>query len=107
MTVIATLITRHCTVHATDSFITRLKADGNREVLESQQSKIVTVRQFRGMMSYWGLATFDQYSWSTYEWLGRQATGTFDSADKFAYHIADELNKALSSMDFRDPTESG
>jgi hypothetical protein len=84
-----------------------LKADGNREILESQQSKIVTVRQFRGMMSYWGLATFDQYSWSTYEWLGRQATGKFHSAEEFAYYIADELNKALSSMDFRDPKESG
>ena len=107
MTVIATLITRHCTVHATDSFITRLNADGNREILESQQSKIVAVRQFRGMMSYWGLATFDQYKWSTYEWLGRQDISRFDSAEQFAYYIADELNKELSRMNFRDSRESG
>jgi len=107
MTVITTLISRHCTVHATDSFITRLNAEGHREVLEPQQSKIVTIRQFRGMMSYWGLATFEQYQWSTYEWLRRQATHQCDSAEAFAHYIAVELNSALSRMVFQNPLESG
>jgi hypothetical protein len=43
MTVIATVITRHYTALASDSFITVVRQDGTREVVEDQASKLIRV----------------------------------------------------------------
>ena len=67
MTVVSALITKHCTAHASDAFLTILKADGNREVVEDQKPQVVPVKHWRGALTYWGLAQFGQ--WSTLDWL--------------------------------------
>jgi hypothetical protein len=54
VTVISTVITRYCTVHASDSLITKLQPDGSAIPIEWEQSKIILVRPWRGAMSYWG-----------------------------------------------------
>jgi hypothetical protein len=48
MTVISAIITRHCTAHASDSFITVPLADGKREVVKDRQSKLVRVDCCKG-----------------------------------------------------------
>lgn len=105
MTVISTLVSRVCTAHASDSFITQLQADGSYRVVESQGSKIVGVRHWRGAMSYWGLATSG--SWSTFEWLRQRAShaSSFRSAENFARDLAAQLQEALPR--FATPTDAG
>jgi hypothetical protein len=108
MTVISTLITRHCTVHSTDSLISEIK-DGNYCPMEWEKSKIIPIVRFRGAMSYWGLAKCDKFRWSTYEWLSKQVqdSNCFTSAEELAYNISDKLNLALSTMRFSKPEHYG
>lgn len=105
MTVIVTVISRHCTAHATDSFITCSMADGTLEVCEEQQTKIVPVKHFRGAMTYWGLAKDCDGSWSTLEWLQAMSREARDykEPEKFAIHMRDSLNLALSQLSFNYP----
>lgn len=108
MTVISTLITRAGTVHATDSLLTRLGADGQREPVEWQQTKIVPVRTWRGAMSYWGLALIEGQG-STVEWLRDRAAeaGDFTSPQYFSEAVAARLNRALAGLPFRRPVDAG
>ena len=107
MTVVSALITRHCTAHASDSFLTILKSDGNREVVEDQKPKVVPVKHWRGVLTYWGLAQFGQ--WSTLEWLrGRvQLASQFSSAEDFANTLSVDLNGELSRLPLTKPVDRG
>jgi hypothetical protein len=109
MTVISSVITRHCTVHASDSLITVLREDGTREPYEWQKSKIVPVHHWRGAMAYWGLAQHDAYRWSTFDWLCNQAktAADYSTVEEFALGLADKLNDAISKMQFSKPVHSG
>jgi hypothetical protein len=109
MSVISTLITKTCTVHASDSFISVLQDDGSFRIDESQQSKIVRIHSLRGAMSYWGLARYDTYKWSTYDWLKEQAQHVRQnlSPEEFAQELTDNLNKRLSQMKFIKSTDAG
>ncbi|MCR4304664.1 MAG: hypothetical protein NUV63_10650 [Gallionella sp.] len=108
MTVISTLITRVGTVHATDSLITILKSDGQRDPIEWQRTKIVPVRAWRGAMSYYGLAQIEG-CWSTLDWLREQATkaSTFATAGRFAYALADALNREIPALPIRREADKG
>jgi hypothetical protein len=108
MTVISCVITRYCTVHSSDSLITQLENE-NYKVLESRRTKIVAVRKWRGAMAYWGLAEYDQYKWSTFNWLQKMASNSsrFASAEEFAKGLKDKLNEEISKMRFIKPKHSG
>jgi len=109
MTIISTLISNICTVHASDSFITRRTVDGGLALIEGEQSKIVPVRAWKGAFSYWGLASCSDYGWNTVDWLRTEASiaGMFRSAEAFASHLASELRTKLGLMRFRNPLEQG
>lgn len=109
MTVISTVITRHCTAHASDSLITELQTDGSRKPKEWQRSKIVAVRPWRGAMAYWGLAKYDAYGWSTVDWLQEQAKDAhqYSSAEEFARGLTEKLGEAIAKMRFSSPVDSG
>lgn len=51
MTVVATITTRHCTAHASDSFITLETATGS-EIVEDQAPKVIRVEKWRGALAY-------------------------------------------------------
>ena len=53
MTVISTIITRHCTVHSSDSLISEIR-NGSFLPIEWEKAKILPVPKYRGAMSYWG-----------------------------------------------------
>ena len=109
MTVVSALITKHCTSHASDSLITMLHPDGKREPLEWERSKIIPVRKLRGAMTYWGLAKYDAYQWSTFDWLTDQANAlaTCSTPVAFASDLTHALRKAVSQMNFLQPTNAG
>lgn len=108
MTVISTLITHVGTVHATDSLITSLKPDGQRESKEWEQMKIVPVRAWRGAMSYYGLAQIEG-CWSTLDWLRDQAktANTHATAEHFAHAMADALNREIKALPFGRELDKG
>ena len=109
MTVITALITRHCTVHATDSLIVEVEPDGSRRPVETQRTKIVPVRVFRGAMSYWGLAEYAPGRWSTPEWLNARAqeARAHESPQAFAEHVKERLDTDLACVRFRRSADSG
>jgi hypothetical protein len=108
MTVIATIITRNFTAHATDSFITTVRTDGSRDVVEDQASKLIRVPAWRGAMAYWGLARLGP-DWNTKDWLDTQArgAGSHASPEGYALALANELTRELSRRAFRRPADSG
>ena len=108
MTVIATIITAHCTAHATDSYITQVRSDGSREVLEDQQTKIVRVDKWRGAMAYWGLARHGS-DWSTLDWLRKRAKEShqYPTAEEFARDLGALLSTELAKRGFQKPTDRG
>jgi hypothetical protein len=107
MTVISTIITKWCTVIASDSFITEDKVDGTKKLTESQKSKIARIAKFRGSASYWGLATFG--SWNTQDWLQTRCTEAhkYDSFESFARALRDALDRELSKLKFTRPLQRG
>jgi hypothetical protein len=109
MTVISAVITRYCTVHASDSLVTALQADGTCKPKEWTRSKIIAVPHWRGAMAFWGLATYDAYNWSTLDWLQEQAQNAdqYSTPEEFAQGLTRKLNEAISNMDFARPVDSG
>ena len=109
MTVISTVITRYCTVHASDSLITKRKKDGSYEPNEWEHSKIVPVHRWRGAMSYWGLAKHPAHNWSTVDWLQDQVKSADQESmpEEFAQRITDKLGEAISKMESPKPVDSG
>jgi hypothetical protein len=108
MTVVATIITKHCVAHATDSLITHRNPDGRRTVVETRASKLVRVGAFSGAISYWGLARHGS-DWDTHKWLTDQAgkAASHPSASAFAEHLASALTNTLRARRFRTPPEGG
>ena len=109
MTVISAVITRYCTAHASDSLITELQEDGSHKPKEWKQPKIVTVSKWRGAMAYWGLAKYNAYRWSTFDWLRERgnSAGQYSSAEEFAQRLREQLNEAISKMHFAKPADAG
>lgn len=109
MTVISAVITRYCTVHASDSLITKRKQGGTYEPDEWERSKIIPVHRWRGAMSYWGLAKYPADNWSTVDWLEEQvkSAGQESSPEGFAQRITDKLAEAISKMQFARPVDAG
>jgi hypothetical protein len=109
MTVISTVITRRCTVHASDSLITELQPDGRALPVEWERSKIIPVHHWRGALAYWGLANYEAYGWSTLDWLQEQAqtANSYDSAEEFAQDLSEKLQKAIARMHFVKPVHAG
>jgi hypothetical protein len=98
MTVVAAIITRAATAHATDSLITEEQQDGTLRAQEWENPKVVRVDAFRGAMAYWGLATEKTRGWSTLPWLERMAgrAGQSSNPESFAKQageLEDNLNK--------------
>jgi len=112
MTIIATLITRRATVHASDSLLT-ISRNGMADAINWEQTKIIGVPAWRGAMSYWGLAEVrdqnDVVLWSVLGWLRHQAgsASTFASAEAFAAHLANTLESELSRFTFANPRDKG
>lgn len=108
MTVVSTIITRHYTAHASDSFLTVRRPDGGRAVVEDQQSKLVRVPAWRGVMGYWGLARHEG-DWQTLEWLRTQANRAHESLSValFAGSLAMGLTDALAGRSFAKPVDAG
>lgn len=107
MTVIATIITAHCTAHATDSFLTQRRRDGSCSILENQQTKIVRVPSFRGALAYWGLARHGK--WDILRWLQEQANQAtrYTSPEEFAVGLGQCLQAELNRRRFASPIEKG
>ncbi len=99
MTVVATLITKACTVHASDSLITSLLPGGTVQAEEWEASKLVPVRHFRGAMGYYGLAAYGD-SWHTLTWLRARAAAAaeFPSPQAFAERLAMDLQAELERL---------
>lgn len=98
MTVISTLLTKHCTVHCTDSFITARKPNGDGfDYIETQKSKIIAVEKYHGAMSYFHLALMpaNKPQWNTFEFLEKQALSETKpaTAEEFARNLKKELDK--------------
>ncbi len=109
MSIISTVITKYCTAHATDSLLTKSRHNGAFEPLEWEQSKIISVPQWRGAMTYWGLATCEVQNWSTFDWLKEQVKEKrrHNTAEEFAQGLTDRLNSELSKMHFNHGRDSG
>lgn len=107
MTVISTLVTTHCTVHASDSLLSIRQLDGTYKYVEWQCPKIVKVEKWRGAASYWGLAKASTYKWCTYDWLRDMASqaAVHSSPERFADAVARDLNRTLSRLS--EPAHTG
>lgn len=110
MTVISTVLSRYCTAHASDSWVSVLKDDGTREVLDRETTKIICVRRWAGAMVYCGLAVNQNRGrWSTFEWLRERASRAqqFAHPEEFAQSLGEQLNQTLDKMIFRQPIDKG
>jgi hypothetical protein len=98
MTVICTLLTGDCIVHATDSYLTQVQRDGTLKVVESQKPKMVAVRHFRGAISFCGFAGFANQT--MLDWLSTRAQQARQHAtpDLFASWLTQELDTWLQSV---------
>src|SRR4030095_15422711 len=103
---VAAIVTRHCTAHASDSFLTEASA-GALRVVESRASKLVRVEAWRGIISYWGLARAG--GWHTLDWLKGESTRahSHSSPQAFAEHLADQLTLALKPLRVGSPAHRG
>lgn len=109
MTVISTLISNVCTVHACDSFVTQAEPDGTLTVVESVRTKTVSVKPWKGALSFWGLATAASANWDTYQWLqGRAAMAeNYSSAEEFAMAVANDLETDIAAIRFSNSLSRG
>jgi hypothetical protein len=107
MTIISTVITRHYTAHASDSFLTELKPGGTLEVKEAQKPKLVFVQHWRGALAFWGLAI--KGHWSTLDWLRQRAgqASNYVSPEEFANELSADLSSELSRQTFVKDTDKG
>lgn len=98
MTVIATTISQFCTVHATDSFITRKSNDGNHEVFDRKSTKIIQVSKWSGMMSIFGLTLLGSQTGNHIDlrdFLRKQVEfySSCSGPQEFAEIVAEALNR--------------
>jgi hypothetical protein len=109
MTVISTIISRHCIAHASDSLITRKNDEGKYEVLDQKTTKIICIRRWAGIIACWGLSRKDEYNWSVLKWLQAQVdkASQFETPEAFANYIGITLNQKLSRMVYKEPIHRG
>lgn len=107
MTVISTVISKHCVAHATDSLITFHARQPEYEVSDETSPKLVCVRRWAGIMSYFGLAAHG--SWSTLGFLKAESgkASNFTTPEEFAHHIASGLNSMLKTRKFQTEMDKG
>lgn len=98
MTVIAAMIVRSGTAHATDSFLTTRGKDGKLLILEGRATKVIGVRTFRGALAYWGFAG-ERHGERTADWLVARAVDSkkFATPEEFAAALAAELQVWLTA----------
>jgi len=108
MTVVAAIITRHCTAHASDSFLTTARPNGHLEVVDDRARKLVRVPAWRGVIAYWGYAGGDGGG-KTFDLLVAESAraGEHGSAQAFAQHLAATLTAMLHGRRFARPTDGG
>src|SRR5574341_700447 len=108
MTVIATVISQYCVAHATDSMLSEQTISRTYRASAWKTTKIVCVPRWSGIVSYFGLASYDR-SWSTLEWLRHKArlASDFSDPESFANEIASDLTSQLSRMKFSDQLQKG
>lgn len=108
MTVVATIVTRHHTAHASDSLLTVARPVGIVEVVEDEAPKLVRVPAWRGIIGYWGLAQHDP-DWNTLQWLRAKAglAHQHASAAGFARHLSESLTVALQGRVFAVARDRG
>lgn len=96
VTVIATLISKTCTVHVSDSLLTAIQENGDVRFLEWEETKVVQVRQWRGAIAYYGLAGWES-GWQTLGWLRERVAlaAQHPSPQAFAEHLASSLQSEL------------
>lgn len=97
MTVIATLISRNCIVHASDSLVTVRRRDGTACPLDWKATKLVPVRACRGMLAYYGFAGLGG-GWTTLDWLRNMGKKSPPSAEEFAKSLAAQLEAELRKL---------
>lgn len=98
MTVITTLLTGDCIVHASDSYLTLTLTNGTKKVVESQKPKIVAVRHFRGAISFCGFAGFQHLTMLNWLTARAQQANQFASPDLFAQWLTNELDGWLQTV---------
>lgn len=100
MTVISTLLTADCIVHASDSYLTVVQKDGSLRVVESQRPKIIAVRYFCGAISFCGFAGYGGLRLVDWIYRKSQRAREFpsDRPDLFANWLASELDKWLQRV---------
>jgi hypothetical protein len=89
MTVIAAMIAKSGTAHATDSLLTTRGSGGERISVEDQETKVIAVRHFRGALAYWGYAGSVNGT-RTVDWLRARAAEAprFETPEAFAADLA-------------------
>jgi hypothetical protein len=93
MTLITTLITRHCCVLASDSRLSYAKTP--RDLWPPDEPKLISAPRWRGAMAYWGTAFTG--SWNTKD-FSLEAVATAPeghSAEDLAHTIAERLNHGV------------
>jgi hypothetical protein len=98
MTVICTLLTSACVVHATYSYIHQVEPDGTLKIIESQKPKIVAIRHFRGAISFCGIGYIGRHR--MLDWLSKQAeeASRFETPDEFAGWLCQQLDGLLGKI---------
>lgn len=96
MTVVSCIIASGCTTHASDSLLTRTKADGETEELEWEDPKLVRVEQFGGVIGFYGFAGMTPER-STLRWLRGQVSKASEckNAQEFAARLARKCEEWL------------
>ena len=98
MTVITTIISKDCTVHATDSLVSLLE-DG-ATTPDNFESKIHRVEKFRGAISTCGLSQYG--GWTARLWLSLKIgeVDEFEESSEFAAFLCQKLNEETNDMKF-------
>jgi hypothetical protein len=83
-----------------DSLITQKKPSGMLRAKDWTSPKVIRVDAYRGLISYWGLATWESLDWSTLKWLEKTAARADRSAspESFANQLAQDLNTRFNSL---------
>jgi hypothetical protein len=98
MTVIATMIAKSGTAHATDSLLTTRGPGGTAVPVETQETKVVPAPRYYGVLAFWGYAG-DAKGERTIDWLRERVTEStqFGTAEDFARAVAQQLQAWLVS----------
>lgn len=103
MTLICARLSNVCTVHATDSLLTRLTPEGKREAIPERRPKIIAIPRFRGAMSWWGATQRPMIrgGWDAIDWLIERAA----EAEETELSADDPSLATLSETDSATPRQ--